>query len=114
MTCKQGLSVLFLLFAFCLTLTEWTISAENTITPEHEIKIEIEQQGSVKPEWKMLWDRARSLVKQNYLNEAKYSYEQLFALKPSIVAATWEYCKLLLRLEEWEESVPVIEILLVL
>lgn len=53
------------------------------------------------PEWKIIWDRARSLARRESYAQAASLYGQLQFLKPNIEEAAWEYCKVLLKLEDF-------------
>ncbi len=103
---------------FCLTFScinwsiEYSIADVPKITPEHEITVNRKIEDAENPSWKTLWDQARYLVRNNHLLEAKESYKELIRLKPHIVAASWEYCKLLVNLEEWDSASLIVEGLL--
>lgn len=109
---KRNVFCVHLILLFFPLFSTPVISSENEIAPQRDIYIEEESLVPSKPEWKMVWDRSRMLVRQNQLKEAKSGYERLFDLKPNIVVAKWEYCQLLVRLEEWPDSARVIEELL--
>lgn len=53
------------------------------------------------PEWKTLWDRARNLARKEAYAQAASLYATLLQLKPNIEEATWEYCKVLLKTENF-------------
>ncbi|HBG18612.1 MAG TPA: hypothetical protein DDY32_04870 [Desulfobulbaceae bacterium] len=53
------------------------------------------------PEWKVIWDKARNLARREAYGQAASLYSTLFQLKPNIEEATWEYCKVLLKIENY-------------
>ena len=60
------------------------------------------------PEWKVLWDRARSLAHdENYLLAVK-TYSDLYNIKPNIEEANWEYCKVLLKVEDFSTAAKIV------
>lgn len=103
-------------FAVCLIfLTTFFAVSGNTyasdIAPDREISI-IQEEPSVVPEWKRIWDIARAKVRINDYQAAVSQYQQLYALKPTIEEATWEYCKVLLKLQNFQAAAHLIRWLL--
>lgn len=85
------------------------LAGEN-LTPDRNISVILDEPGS--PEWKDLWDKARYFVhEQNYLL-ARAAYSELVASKPNIEEAAWEYCKVLLKLNDFDTASTVIATLL--
>jgi len=72
----------------------------KTNVPDHEIKYEDE----FSPDWKVNWDRARQLYRENKYREALVQYELLLAQKENIDEARWEYTSILLHLERWQKA----------
>lgn len=64
------------------------------------------------PEWKIIWDRARSLVSGGQIERAVNTYAQLFAIKSNIEEANWEYCKILLDIKSYDVASKIISLLL--
>jgi tetratricopeptide (TPR) repeat protein len=79
------------------------------ITPERDVII---SDTSKEPEWKSLWDEARELTRLERYVEAARSYAQLLSLKKNIEEATWEYCLVLITLNEWGQASILLEELL--
>lgn len=79
------------------------------ITPERSISVIPTPQA---PEWKTVWDTARLNVKEGDLLKAADAYAQLIAIKPNIEEATWEYCKVLIGIEDFKSASKLIAILL--
>ncbi len=66
------------------------------------------QDGRGSPEWKVLWDKARKFVHdENYLL-AVNAYAELYRLKPNIEEANWEYCRILLKVEDFSTAAKII------
>lgn len=86
------------------------VHAESAVqSPKHNIEIDIVAKQSTKPSWKALWDSARQLTKKGHNEEARIAYERLLAFKPNIVAALWEYCRVLMQLREWDTAEQSLE-----
>ena len=80
--------------------------ADESIAPQKNIAIVEGQQES--PEWKVLWDKARDFVRNtDYLSAVK-AYAELYRLKPNIEEAHWEYCKVLLLVEDFAGADKII------
>ncbi len=60
--------------------------------------------NQIKPSWKEVWDMARELVQKGELSQASLHYNTLLKLKPGIEEAKWEYCKILMDLQDWETA----------
>lgn len=79
------------------------------ITPERDIVTT----GSVEePEWKILWDEARKMTRQENYLEAARRYSQLLSIKKNIEEAMWEYGLVLIALSDWRQASSVFEGLL--
>ncbi len=72
--------------------------AGEEITPERTILV---VSDPATPEWKTLWDKARNLARREAYGQAVSLYAQLFQLKPNIEEAAWEYCKVLLKTQNY-------------
>jgi len=84
-----------------------TLHAEpNAITPDRTITVVADQPDV--PEWKTLWDKARENVRQNQYPAALKLYEELLKEKPNIEEANWEFCKVLLKLEDFSSAATII------
>ena len=79
-------------------ITELQVLAANV--PDHDIKYEDE----LSPDWKVNWDLARKLYRENKFREALIQYELLFAQKENIDEARWEYTSILLHFEHWQKA----------
>ena len=80
-----------------------------SIIPERDVVI---SDTSKEPEWKVLWDEARELTRQEKYVEAASSYSRLLSLKKNIEEASWEYCLLLITLSDWDQASALLEDLL--
>ncbi|MBM9602947.1 tetratricopeptide repeat protein [Desulfopila inferna] len=107
-------SGIFLNFFFALSVAcaVFPRVAVPAVAPIHQVQIETEAQSALRPSWKKTWDKARQLARVNELESSKDAYRNLLKEKPNIVEARWEYCKLLLLLEQWNEASQALEGLL--
>ena len=64
----------------------------------------ISYQDDLAPEWKKIWDQARSLYKQKKFRKAQVQYELLLAKKDNVDQARWEYVSTLICLEQWQKA----------
>ncbi len=87
-------------------------SLSNVVNAASQIQVNIEEQDGAAPSWKLLWDQARQHTRNNNFSEAKDFYQALLNLKPNIVEARWEYCKLLISIDDFTKAARVIEGLL--
>ena len=78
----------------------------NAITPDRTITVVADQPDV--PEWKTLWDKARGNVRENRYPAALKLYEELLKEKPNIEEANWEFCKVLLKMEDFSSAAIVI------
>lgn len=97
------------LFCFLLLSSCFLSAASAAITPERDVVI---RDTAKEPEWKVLWDEARELTRQEKYAEAAQSYSRLLSLKKNIEEATWEYCLVLITLSEWNQASILLEDLL--
>ncbi len=86
------------------------ISAWGGIAPEKNISLVQGEPGS--PEWKIIWDNARKLVRDEDFVGAVKAYADLYGIKPNIEEANWEYCKVLLKIEDFRTAGKIIDGLL--
>lgn len=88
-----------------------TIPVEKAVraVPDHDVSYE----DTLSPEWKLTWDTARQLYRDQKYKEALVQYELLLAQKESVEEARWEYTSILLHLQRWEQAVVQLEKLLV-
>lgn len=101
-----GLSIIFVLFStFSLSYAD-----RKEIAPERDIFVVRDAPQS--PDWKILWDSARKLVREAQYVSAADVYGQLFSIKPNIEEANWEYCKVLLHIESYGVASKIISLLL--
>ncbi len=83
------------------------LSAEiNAITPDRTITVVVDQPDI--PGWKILWDEARKKVQENRYFTASKIYHQLFKIKPNIEEANWEFCQVLLKVEDFSSAEKII------
>ncbi len=100
-----------LLFCFIFTgVFVFPSSAREGIVPERDISLIDIDHGA--PEWNLLWDKARSLVRAEKYLQAADVYSQFITHKPNIEQANWEYCKVLLKTGDFKTAVKIIETLL--
>ncbi|PID75773.1 MAG: hypothetical protein CSA20_02420 [Deltaproteobacteria bacterium] len=115
MVSKKGtyreISCFYALFFVILSLWDYGHCATNEgIVPERDLTVTNEKAAI--PEWKTFWDDARALVRQERYQQAKQTYARLFALRPEVEEASWEYCKVLLELKEYKTAHKIISWLL--
>lgn len=96
-------------FAFFLSPAS-SFASEKEITPERDISVI--RYAPQSPDWKILWDGARNLVREGQYELAADVYGQLFSIKPNIEEANWEYCKVLLHTNDYKTASKIIALLL--
>lgn len=72
----------------------------SSLVPDRDIQY----QGSHIPQWKKIWDQARSFSRQEKYEQALVQYELLFLQKENITEAIWEYVSILLHLQRWQQA----------
>ena len=87
-----------------------SLASEKEITPERDISVV--RYAPQSPDWKILWDGARNLVREGQYELAADVYGQLFSIKPNIEEANWEYCKVLLQTKDYKTASKIISLLL--
>ncbi|MDD3814693.1 MAG: tetratricopeptide repeat protein [Desulfocapsaceae bacterium] len=100
---------IILIFSIFLFLPSFVFATPAAITPERDIII---SDTSKEPEWKLLWDEARELTRQEQYVEAARAYSHLLSLKKNIEEASWEYCLVLIALSDWDHASVVVADLL--
>lgn len=85
------------------------LPASAAITPERDVVVSDTRE---EPAWKILWDEARELTRQEKYTEAAKSYSRLLSLKNNIEEASWEYCLVLITLSDWDQASVLLEDLL--
>ncbi len=100
----------FIFLILFLVLPAAGCLAWDGIAPDRNISLIQGEPGS--PEWKVLWDRARKYVLDKEYLPAIQAYSALFKIKPNIEEAKWEYCKVLLKVEDYSTATKVIGSLL--
>ncbi|MDP3695666.1 MAG: tetratricopeptide repeat protein, partial [Desulfocapsaceae bacterium] len=85
------------------------LPASAAITPERDVIVSDTRE---EPAWKILWDEARELTRQEKYTEAAKSYSRLLSLKNNIEEASWDYCLLLITLSDWDQASVHLEYLL--
>jgi tetratricopeptide (TPR) repeat protein len=90
---------LFLTCLCLLGLNAFFCQAGEGITPDRNISVVVSEPTA--PEWKNLWDKARNQVRSGAYAEAAELYATLCKLKPNIEEASWEYSKVLLKIEDY-------------
>ena len=110
---SDGVKILFFspIILFVLLFRPHPLFARETeITPERDISVALYSPHS--PDWKILWDGARNLVREEQYDLAADVYGQLCTIKPNIEEANWEYCKVLLQTEDYKTAAKIISLLL--
>ncbi len=106
----------FILSAFFLVICAGApVSAEDaasSVVPQLEVQVETKTEDLSGFSWENTWATARQLVRSNQLEDAKHLYRKLFEEKPNIVEAKWEYCKILIILQNWKEAAQILDELL--
>jgi len=93
-------------FVLLLLLPADWCSAGDGIVPDRNIPLIQSEPGS--PEWKILWDKARNFTRAEDYDGAAQAYTDLFRIKPNIEEAYWEYCKILLQVEDFVNAGKII------
>ncbi len=86
------------------------VFAAESIAPNRQISL-VQPQPEV-PEWRVLWDRARELARQERYTEASRQYAELLSRKDNIEEANWEYCQVLLRIGDNATATRILAALL--
>ena len=94
---------------FLLFVPSLLSAAPAAIIPERDVVI---SDTSKEPEWKVLWDEARELTRQQRYVEAASSYSSLLSFKKNIEEASWEYSLVLITLSDWDQASIQLEDLL--
>lgn len=95
---------------FFLLFSNSPPASSEGIAPERDISVVYD--APVVPDWKVLWDGARALVRDQHFELAAKAYSQLFQIKPNIEEASWEYCKVLMRIEDYHTASTILTLLL--
>ena len=112
MRCRPfGIFVWRIIAVFCFLWSHPSFlpAASAAITPERDVVVSDTRE---EPEWKILWDEARELTRQEKYAEAAKSYSRLLSLKNNIEEASWEYCLVLITLSDWDQASVLLEDLL--
>ncbi len=115
MAAFNTLKYLLLITFFLFISTGPPVSAQETVlsvVPPQEVQVEEKTEDLAELSWKNTWDTARQLVRSNQFEDAKRLYHKLFEEKPNIVEAKWEYCKILIILQNWREAAQILDELL--
>ena len=96
----------FLFFILFLGFFSTACLAGEGITPDRNISMVQGEPDS--PEWKVLWDKARNLARDEEYSSAARAYAHLLRSKPNIEEANWEYCKVLLKVEDFSTATKII------
>ena len=68
--------------------------------------------GAPLPAWKKKWDEARSHVFRKEYAAAAQKYSELLQSKPQVEEIRWEYCKVLVEIQDWLSAAELVENLL--
>lgn len=101
---------LFFTCSCLLGLNAFFCQAGEGITPDRNISVVVSEPAA--PEWKNLWDQGRNLVRSGSYADAAELYATLYKLKPNIEEASWEYCKVLLKIDDYTAVKKIISGLL--
>ena len=108
--CRQAARVLLWSAALCGTNPFPTATLFAATAPPRDGVIILHTPSL--PAWKILWDDAREFVqRQDYILAAR-TYAELLKLKPQVEEIRWEYCKVLVELNDWLAASELIENLL--
>ncbi len=77
--------------------------------PSREVVVVKTPENLEKPPWKQVWDEAREFFRQGKLPQASRKYDTLLKMKPNIEEAKWEYCKVLIEIEDWLNAAILLE-----
>jgi tetratricopeptide (TPR) repeat protein len=108
---RKKLTIATSLLAVLLTFAG-VLRSEAVNDPIPLRTIQIFTEGQQTPSWKSLWDQARTHAVAGNSREAAEAYSKLFAMKPQLEQASWEYCQLLLNLGDKKTAARVIASLL--
>lgn len=90
--------IFFVLFSIPLVFCKDTFASEG-VAPSRDISIVSKDVVEpVIPDWMNLWEQARALSRSGEFDLAAELYAQLYLAKPSIEEASWEYCKVLMKI----------------
>ena len=64
------------------------------------------------PSWKKKWDEAREHASRKEYPAAAQKYSELLQIKPQVEEIRWEYCKVLVEIQDWLTAAELIENLL--
>lgn len=107
---RQAAPALFWSAVLCVTVT-FPTEFISAATAQPRDNIIILDTPSL-PAWKILWDDAREFVhRRDYILAAK-TYAELLKLKPLVEEIRWEYCNVLVELNDWISASELIENLL--
>ncbi len=87
----------------------------GSVTDQSETRVaprEIQYEEKLAPDWKQVWDKARTLSRQKKVGEALVQYELLFAQKGTVDEARWEYTVLAIYMERFPQAEKQLEVLL--
>lgn len=102
---KTVISRQIFFFIVLLGLPACWCTAGDGIAPDRNIPLIQSEAGA--PEWKILWDRARNFTREEDYPGAVQAYADLFRIKPNIEEANWEYCKVLLQVEDYVTAAKI-------
>jgi tetratricopeptide (TPR) repeat protein len=102
----------FYLFVGCLSMFALHVQPAACLPLPPEKTITIVTQDVEQPSWKLSWDKARELVKQEAYEEAISYYTAVLAEKPHIEEVRWELCRVLISVEDYEQAAWYLEGLL--
>jgi tetratricopeptide (TPR) repeat protein len=97
------------MFFILLLAPVYVSAAPPAIIPDRDVVL---SDTSQEPEWKILWDEARELARQQKYVESARIYSRLLSLKKNLEEASWEYCLVLMTLSEWDQASILLEDLL--
>ncbi len=100
------------LLLICLILSggPFPSMAREGIVPAKNISVVgVEQEV---PQWKLLWDKARTDFGAEKIPQAAAGYAELIKQKPNIEQANWEYSQLLMKIGDFKTAARIISTLL--
>ncbi|MBB5346559.1 tetratricopeptide repeat protein [Desulfoprunum benzoelyticum] len=108
--CRQAARALLWSAVLCGTIPFPTASLCAATAPSRDSIIILDTPSL--PAWKTLWDEAREFVQRRDYILAARTYADLIKLKPQVMEIRWEYCNVLVELNDWLSAAELIENLL--
>ncbi len=100
---------------FCVFHFIEAVASDSTDLKTADTSVIIEQKDSSKdtmPLWQDMWEEARIEAQGGNISKAISLYHTLLNIKPNIIAAQWELCRLYVSIAQLDRAVPLLAALL--